>query len=171
MRLLILSIILFSFFSCSVKSQKNLNGETLKTEYVTKIYLVRHAEKEKDGTKDPSLNAAGKERALELASILGTARINKIYSTDYKRTKMTGQPLAKQLNEDIEIYEGEDEIVFELENITGNVLVIGHSNTIPRLINRLINKEQLKDLDENEYDKLFVIDKRGKEYELKTQTF
>ena len=62
---------------------------------ITTLILVRHAEKDNDGTKDPGLTDEGKDRANQLVSILRETQINAIYSTNFKRTMSTIQPLAQ----------------------------------------------------------------------------
>jgi hypothetical protein len=51
---------------------------------VTKIFIVRHAEKETG--KDPLLTAAGNARAGDLMRVLQNEGIQKIYVSQYKRT-------------------------------------------------------------------------------------
>jgi hypothetical protein len=58
------------------------------------VFLVRHAEKQTDG-EDPALTAAGRQRALELARLLGESGISEVYSTDFARTRDTAAPLAR----------------------------------------------------------------------------
>ncbi len=57
------------------------------------IYLVRHAEKQKEG-ENPSLTPYGQARAKQLARLLSQANISQIYSTKYQRTRQTANPLA-----------------------------------------------------------------------------
>ena len=66
-------------------------------EQSTQYFLVRHAEKGQDDPKDPSLTAFGEARAQLLADELSKAGITAIYSTGYKRTQQTAQPLADRL--------------------------------------------------------------------------
>ena len=39
----------------------------------------------------------------------------------------------------------------------GTVLISGHSNTTPMLVNRLIGKERYQQFDESDYDNLFIV--------------
>src|SRR5882762_5377478 len=71
---------------------------------ITTIILVRHAEKGDDGTKDPELTDAGKQRAESLAKLLSKAKVDAIYSTAFKRTQNTVTPLAQQKGLTIETY-------------------------------------------------------------------
>lgn len=126
----------------------------------TTFILVRHAEKENDGTRDPELSSAGKERAIKLAELFAKANINGIYSTPYKRTRSTAVPLAKAKSLDIQDYEGK-----KLEDIDqmlkahkgGIVLVVGHSNTIPTIANYLTGENSFKDFADSEYGNLLLV--------------
>ena len=93
------------------------------------IYLVRHAEKADDGTKDPVLTDAGQQRAKNLAVILSAAGIKKVYATDYQRTQLTAKPLADRLGITVTSYNPSDLTDFaeELKMQTDNVLVVGRT--------------------------------------------
>ncbi len=126
------------------------------------IYLVRHAEKANDATKDPPLNEIGKARAKKLSQILANSDIGQIYSTGYKRTRNTAKPLSEHINLIIQIYDPRDHAIIEkIKNSNGNMLIVGHSNTTPTLVNALLGREQYQQLDEMEYDKLFIMSKLG----------
>ena len=69
------------------------------------IYLVRHAEKQADGTANPSLTKQGLQRANNLAQQLKDKNIVAVYSTSYNRTQQTAAPLAKLLGLDVQTYD------------------------------------------------------------------
>ena len=130
---------------------------------ITTFILVRHAEKAVDGTKNPDLTKEGQVRAKKLMSLFQNADVGAIYSTDYKRTQQTVQPLADHLNLKIQSYDPRNKEF--LKSIAkpqkGKIVVIsGHSNTIPFLVNELIGEEKFKQLDDSEYDKIFVVSLR-----------
>jgi phosphohistidine phosphatase SixA len=125
----------------------------------TTVFLVRHAEKSDDpGTKDdPNLSAAGQERAKALAKVLQHAEIAAIYVSDRKRTQQTAQPLAEMLKTTPVILSQADTNLLpaKLKTATGNVLIVGHSNTVPQLLEALgVPKVTI---DDNDYDNLFVV--------------
>ena len=103
----------------------------------TTFILVRHAEKADDGTRNPPLNEDGKKRALNLASLLVNQEITALYSTPYKRTRDTVQPLAEKKGLETMEYEpraGEDWLAkLYSDHSNGTVVIVGHSNTIPSL--------------------------------------
>jgi broad specificity phosphatase PhoE len=123
------------------------------------VVLVRHAEKV-DASADPDLSAEGKERAQRLAKKIGKFRPKEIYSTDFKRTRDTVQPLATKRHVQIQVYDPRkaqelaDKI---LKSEHKRVLVSGHSNTIPGLANLLGKKELFKNLEDSEYGAIWVI--------------
>lgn len=128
---------------------------------ITKIFLVRHAEKKKDGSKDPGLTTVGKQRAMTLSKMLQKVDLAAVYSTDYKRTKNTGKPTADSKKMKIELYNPMDSRKF-IDNILEkhlgkSVLVVGHSNTIPLLVNTLLGEEKYDALKDDDYDNLFIV--------------
>ncbi|HYJ92375.1 MAG TPA: histidine phosphatase family protein, partial [Pyrinomonadaceae bacterium] len=63
------------------------------------IILIRHAEKDTSDSADqmnPTLSDAGKARSEKLVRRVGKYRPGAIYSTDFKRTRETIEPLAKK---------------------------------------------------------------------------
>jgi len=128
--------------------------------YVTVIYLVRHAEKAKEGGKDPLLTKAGQARAARLSTILKAAAIDRVYSTIYQRTQLTAKPTADNLKTGMMIYDPRDLTNFakQLKNgADSNVLVVGHSNTTPTLVNELIGEEAFSMIEESDYGNLFRV--------------
>ena len=131
----------------------NLDSETT-------IFLVRHAEKVKDGSDDPVLTPKGEIRAEELKYILKHVQIDAIYSTPYKRTQQTVLPTAKDKNIKIQNYKpGERGFLEKVINSYsgGAILIVGHSNTIPVLANELAGRKEFDDLNDATYDNLFIV--------------
>lgn len=126
----------------------------------TTIYLVRHAEKSKKNPRDPDLTKAGKDRAQALKKLLKKEKFAAVYSTKTKRTMQTGQPVADANKLTIENYDYRDmKFLSKLfdKHPGKNVLLVGHSNTIPALLNHLIEEDRYKDLDEKMYDNLVKV--------------
>lgn len=123
-------------------------------------FLVRHAEKDNNDTRDPDLSSAGRLRALRLAELLRDWPVDAMYSSDYKRTRQTLAPLAEARNKVIQTYwpnEQEDFARRLLRSGERNVVVAGHSNSIPRLVNLLAEDNRFTDLPDDEYGTIFMI--------------
>jgi len=58
------------------------------------VFLVRHAERTEDGTRDPPISEEGWARAKLLAETLRDAGITHIHATDFKRTRQTALPAS-----------------------------------------------------------------------------
>jgi broad specificity phosphatase PhoE len=127
------------------------------------IYLVRHAEKQNDGTRNPPLSNAGILRANNLAEQLSSKNINVIYSTNYKRTLQTVYPLAKKSGIEIITYSPRklEELAQKLLNKKTNTLIVGHSQTTPKLVSLLGGKSNGK-IGDTEYDRLYRLEFSGK---------
>lgn len=146
----LIGLLLIYFLMISCKSEKKEKT----------IYIVRHAEKQLVQDPDPDLAQVGYIRAKKLAQILKDQEIKHIFSTNYKRTKLTAQPTAEQAGLEIQSYEpsNHDELVDKLHELEGNVLVVGHSNTVSRLANYFIGEgEKFNDLTEDEYNFIYEI--------------
>ncbi|HSI77377.1 MAG TPA: histidine phosphatase family protein [Lunatimonas sp.] len=125
-----------------------------------KLYLFRHAEKIMIGD-DPELTQAGQERADRLAKSLGHRSINAIYSTPTIRTRATVTPLAKSLSVPIMEYSAQDHdaLVNTIRSGSGDVVVVGHSNTIHHIANYFRGDlAPFDELDESDYDTFFEVD-------------
>ena len=153
----IFSIIFLFFLTLILQGSSLLNEE----KSITTIFLVRHAEKAQDGTSDPPLTSEGKARAQELAYILKHVPLDAVYSTPYKRTQQTALPTAEAHSLPVNSYKpGEEESFLKKifsKHTGGNVLIIGHSDTVPVLANRLSGSTQFSPLDDNTYDNIFIL--------------
>lgn len=143
---------------------------------VTKIYIVRHAEKE-TGT-NPLLTAAGNKRAGDLMRILQNEGIQKIYVSQYRRTQNTADSLRLQLHIDTVHYIADtlcDELVNCImlhQDFGKTILIIAHSNTIAQIIRKLGVKEYpYGDIPDYEYDNLFLVTYKKEKAKLKKMKF
>jgi broad specificity phosphatase PhoE len=156
----LISSILFIFIATDIcLAQMSLEHKASKTTLI----FVRHAEKATDTPKDPPLNELGKKRATRLADLLiKEYSVAAIYSTPYQRTLLTSKPLANKLNQVIMIYNLNDpdallrSILDQYQGET--VLIVGHSNTTPMLVNKLLGTKKYEQLHERVYHALFVVD-------------
>lgn len=126
-----------------------------------RVVVVRHAEKAADGGRDPVLSAAGMERAQTLAKLLGDRPPAAIYATQYRRTQLTAAPLARASQQRIHVRpagESAASLAAHLRNDRpqGTVLVVGHSNTVPALVEAL-GGQAIAPIGEDEYDHVFIV--------------
>ena len=128
---------------------------------ITTFILVRHAEKDMtQSTNDPDLSAAGKERATRLAEVLKKTDVTAIYSTPFKRTRQTVEPLASNKGLAVQSYTAntDKDIDAMLAQHAGGTLVIaGHSNTIPQFANYLLNEKKFSTFEDSDYGNLLVV--------------
>ena len=137
----------------------------------TTYFIVRHAEKESSGTlmmqSDPPLSAKGEKQALDLKAFLQGKSIKAIYSTNYARTIATAEPLRQALGLNLNTYDPQknEQLVESLKNLRdGNVLVVGHSNTVDDVVNGLMGENRMADLDDSEYGNVFIVKRKGNSY-------
>jgi phosphohistidine phosphatase SixA len=126
-------------------------------------------------TSDVPLSGTGKERAKALADKLKEQHIAAIYSTSFKRTVATVEPLSHITGDPIQFYNTDTLAGFisGLRKIhTGNVVIAGHSNTMGDIINRLSGKDYLQgNLPDSAYGDLFIVIKKGKKYTFRKEHF
>ena len=153
-------------------SQPHESAVSAQTSFTPKtVFLVRHAEKADAPRQDPPLNDIGTARAKELARMLDGAGIKTIITSQFLRTKQTAEPLAQKLgltaismpiamspsNPQQVSEQSISEIVSRVNERPGeNVLVIGHSNTVPEVI-RMLGGDVVPTIDEKKFDDLFVV--------------
>lgn len=129
----------------------------------TVIYIVRHAEKNTTDPKDnnPNLNSEGRRRAKALNHYLKKAKIAAAFSTDFKRTMQTVEPVAFRNGITAKTYDSkkpEDLVrLISSEYIGKNVLVAGHSNTILELAKAFGTHPPLEKLNDDDYDLILII--------------
>ena len=147
-------------------------------------YIVRHAEKTRPlagmsilEANNPPLSDSGRIRAESLKDRLKNENIRYIFSTDYKRTRSTAEPLRQLNNIPVVLYNPKkDSTASFIETLKmikkGNVLVVGHSNTVDDIANMLTGQTVVPgDLKESEYDNLYVIKRKGKKFVFKAEKY
>jgi 2,3-bisphosphoglycerate-dependent phosphoglycerate mutase len=156
-----LTIISLLLFTSGLNAQKQ------------RFIILRHAEKDTTvaGSKmmqlDPPLNSKGQARAQSLIRKFKKYKIDKIYSTNYNRTKSTVLPLANSIGLAIDNYDPKQLKTFADElkspaNHSKTILVVGHSNTSPRLVNIFLGKDAFEDLDESVYNQYWLVKLNGR---------
>lgn len=130
------------------------------------VVVVRHAEKAQDDPRDPSLSERGRQRAEALAGRLRDLSLAAAYATPFRRTQLTAQPVAGAQGIEVEVREfvsrDPDEDARALrdtllhEHRGEAVLVVGHSNTVPAIVEAL-SGEEAEAMPESEYDRLSLI--------------
>lgn len=131
----------------------------------TVVLLVRHAEKA-SSEEDPPLTPAGRQRAEALIPVAQSAGVRAIYTTRLRRTGETAQPLAALLGLPLTVLDvipsgGQAKAVEQARELLTRhrgetVLVVGHSNTLPLLVEALAGLP-IPPISESEYDRLIVV--------------
>ena len=131
------------------------------TPVISTYYLIRHAEKDRSNpdNADPELNQKGLGRAMHWAEILDDVALDAIYSTDYERTRMTAAPVSIKQDISVTYYDPANLDInsFKSETLGKKVLVVGHSNTTPDLVNRLIGEERYPQMNDDDNGALFIV--------------
>ncbi|MEQ9090456.1 MAG: phosphoglycerate mutase family protein [Balneola sp.] len=155
---------LLFFLLLTILPLSGLNAQNiLGTSDSATLIFVRHAEKADDGTRNPPLTKEGEARAERIKVMLKKAysKVDAVYSTEYKRTELTALPVSKEFDLDIQSYDPRAPKVFIKKLIKDHqgevVLIVGHSNTTPFLVNMVLGEEKFAQLDESAYDDVFIV--------------
>lgn len=145
-------IALLALLGCS--SDNDSKPQSVKTV----VYLIRHAEKA-DASANTNLSAAGLQRADNWAVILQDVPFTAFYSTNYNRTRQTIQPTATSNGKEVTLYDPANfSLASVIVNHAGkNVFIVGHSNTIPALINTYLGQNIYPDMAETDFGNLYKV--------------
>jgi broad specificity phosphatase PhoE len=140
-----------------------LQNETIAQPFTGKIYIVRHAEKATVPVDDPVLTTAGYKRAGDLMRKLRYECIRRSYVTQLRRTQLTADSLRIRLMIDTVHYHHDNyDGLLQSIRLHGDagrtILIIAHSNTIPKIIRKLgvLNYPQA-DILEWQFDNLYLV--------------
>ena len=103
----------------------------------TGFYVMRHLDKAEG--PDPGLNEQGRRSAARVADLLAAAGVRAIYVSTTRRARETAAPLAGRLGLAPAEYDPRDTpaLVARVRAERGPVLVVGHSNTVPDIVEQL----------------------------------
>ncbi|PCD03178.1 histidine phosphatase family protein [Sphingomonas spermidinifaciens] len=101
------------------------------------IYVIRHLDTP-EGVKDARLTSTGEARAQALVRWFGGKKLAAIYATPFARTRQTAAPLARERGLQPIDYDWTDaaRLVEAVRVQPGDVLIVGHSNTVPEIVER-----------------------------------
>ena len=123
--------------------------------------LIRHAEKILSSNNDPQLSTKGWQRANELVHIFEAIDIDAVYASPYRRSIDTAKPLAKAKQLEILNYNPYELDSFSQKLLNAHmgetVIIVGHSNTTPQLIN-VLSGTDYPNLEETEYDWVYFVE-------------
>ncbi|MEA3245602.1 MAG: histidine phosphatase family protein [Gemmatimonadota bacterium] len=145
----------------------------------TVVILVRHAEKAAAPADDPPLTAAGVARARALAAGVADAKVQAVITTQLTRTRETARPAAEAHRVTMEtvsvggapVAEHANAVAAAVRRHAGQtVLVVGHSNTVARIIEAL-GGPSLPDLCDSQYSTLFTLALDGPSARLVTSEY
>lgn len=124
------------------------------------VVFIRHAERASESDSDSPLSKEGHDRAARLVAVLQDAGITAIYTSKLQRTIQTAAPLAKVLGlTPAALTDAELATTLKGLAASARVLVVGHSNTIPKTVSGLGVTTKIPDPVVG-YDNMFVVMQR-----------
>lgn len=146
----LLFILAFTVFSIASYAQE-----------VTTYYFIRHAEKQRQNPsdRDPDLTFDGYKRADKWKEVFQYIPLDAVYATNYNRTKQTAKPTADSKSLPVLIYDPRNMYTESFQHNTKGkrVLVVGHSNTTPSFVNKILGKNKYKQIDDKNNANLYIV--------------
>ncbi len=133
--------------------------------YLT-LFLVRHCEKDKTVPENPPLTPEGQARAEKLGRVFDNAILDKIASTNTKRTMETAAAVRRWAGDPVTEnfpFEAQNDWLAEiLQNGSGQrILYVGHQNSVPLILNNLTASVRYKNIPDNDFGRFFVVVTQG----------
>lgn len=102
------------------------------------IYVMRHLDTPA-GVTDPDLTSAGQDNARRLATWFGPRKLDALFVSNARRAQQSAAPLAAAKGLTPILYDPRDgaALIAQVTRSQGDVLVVGHSNTVPDIIEQL----------------------------------
>ena len=102
------------------------------------FYVIRHLNTPA-GERDPDLLPEGQRRAAVLPARLAAHPPRTIFVSDYRRTRQTAAAVAARWGLTPIVYDPGDTpgLVARVRAAAGPVLIVGHSNTVPDIVEQL----------------------------------
>lgn len=124
------------------------------------VFVMRHLHKAA-GT-DPGLTPQGEACAASLASFLAGQRLSGIYASTTRRARETAAPVAAASDLTVQDYAPAETagVAARARAETGSALVVGHSNTVPDIVERL-GGTRPGPIDESRYGELWRVSRSG----------
>lgn len=101
------------------------------------FYVMRHLQKAEG--EDPPLSAEGRAGARRLVGFFAAERPRVVYVSTTRRARETAGPLAAKWRVKVRRYDPADTsgLIARALAEKGPVLIVGHSNTVPEIVERL----------------------------------
>ncbi len=133
----------------------------------THFFCVRHAEKDDNDPYDPELSTAGEARAEHLGRIMAESGLDLVFASAARRVQLTAEPVQRRAKTPpVQMYEpgNQEEWLLELlsESRGKKIMVVGHQNTIPYLLNQLNGGGfDFDNIPNYDFGKIFVVATKG----------
>lgn len=157
--ILFIVLLISSCKESKLKSQDEFNGPTKSV--TTTYYFIRHAEKNRSNTsnENPDLTEAGKERAKKWAELFKDIDFDAVYTTNFIRTRKTALPTANKNNLDLLFY---NPLAFDYQTFLDatkgqTILIVGHSDSTPKMVNTIINEQKYNSIDDAVFNNYFIV--------------
>jgi broad specificity phosphatase PhoE len=119
-------------------------------------YVMRHLDRATG--QDPGLTEEGQRKAQQLVAMFAADPPTAIYVSDTRRARETAAPLAAALGRSPITYDPTNTaaLVAQVRNLPGPILIVGHSNTVPDIVEQL-GGARPADIKEDEFGEVWHV--------------
>lgn len=153
-------VIAFFAIACCARSVAPTAGASLESPAELRIYVMRHLHTA--GGPNPDLTDVGHKTAALLVEWFKVDPPSVIYISSTKRAGQTAAPLAGALGIAPNVYDPADTagLVELVRQESGTVLVVGHSNTVPQII-EMLGGERPEDIAHDDFGDIWQLSWRA----------
>ena len=141
-----------------IRSTSQDSASSLETDEL-QLFILRHTEKQEPDAEDPQLSEQGIKRAQYWARVLQDVQFDAVYTTNFKRNIQTANLVTAGRDVELKIYYpmSFDVKQFLQQEQGKRILIIGHSNTIPDMVNRLVGSNEEPPMSHQNYNLLYIV--------------
>lgn len=125
------------------------------------VYVMRHLDTP-EGQRDPDLTERAQKGAWALTEWFQGKPLLVIYLSNFRRTRQTVEMLNGERRIRLRLYDPSDTpaLVARVKAETGPVLIVGHSNTVPDIVEQL-GGERPAALTHPDFGDVWTVDAKG----------
>ena len=140
-----------------IPKHSNFDASKVNNNDANIFYFIRHAEEKNDDGENPHLSDNGLKKAHLFAKYFIDKKVDTIYSTNLNRTFETAEIIAKKKAVNVGFY---DPLVMDYNEFFENnknksIVIVGHSNTTPNFVNKILGKQKYSQMVHDNYSDIY----------------
>ncbi|HIE45280.1 MAG TPA: hypothetical protein EYP87_03715 [Flavobacteriaceae bacterium] len=140
-----------------IPKHSNFDASKVNNNDANIFYFIRHAEEKNDDGENPHLSEKGLKKVDLYTKYFTDKKVDTIYSTNLNRTFETAEIIAKKKVVGVGFY---DPLILDYKkffenNKNNSIVVVGHANTTPNFINKILGNQKYSQIMQDNYSDIF----------------